>query len=701
MLRSSILFRYISGMARALASRSDVEASLSNLEIPFRTVEHEEVFTIEEMLAKVQGVDGAILKNLFLKDKKGRFILLSALHSTTFSISQVMKKIGGCGGGLRGAPEESLEQVLGVQRGAVTPFALANDAENKVIWVLDAAVQKHQKVCAHPMVNSATTEISTEDLLKFCRSVGKEPLLLSLDEEAPAKPATTTPKAEGVEAEGAKKKETKLGISVSKAEDFSGWYTEVITKGEMIDYYDVSGCYIIRPWAYSIWESIQAMIDSEIKALGVKNAYFPMFVSQRALMTEKEHVEGFAPEVAWVTRSGDSELNEPIAVRPTSETIMYPAFSKWVRSHRDLPLKLNQWCNVVRWEFKHPTPFLRTREFLWQEGHTVYATLEEAMTEVHQILDIYARVYQELLAIPVVKGQKSENERFPGGLVTTTVETMIPGTGRAIQGATSHCLGQNFSKMFDILFEDEEGVRKHAWQNSWGLTTRTIGVMIMFHGDDRGLVLPPRVAPLQVIIVPITDKGNHAQIIQRVAEMREKLKSLGVRVDSDERPNYTAGWKYNNWEQKGVPIRIEIGPRDLKNNTFRVVRRDNQDKKDYNISELDLIPHILDDIQSSLFERARQELESRKVQALTWPEFMSALNAKNIVLTPWCQDTQCEVDVKEKSAAESKIQESKENYTGAAKTLCMPFEQGELEENAVCFHCGKKATKWTLWGRSY
>ena len=260
----------------------------------------------------------------------------------------------------------------------------------------------------------------------------------------------------------------------------------------MIDFYDISGCYILRPWSYSIWEAIQDFLDGQIKTLGVQNCYFPMFVSEARLNAEKDHVEGFAPEVAWVTKSGDGELNEPIAIRPTSETIMYPAFANWIHSHRDLPLKLNQWNNVVRWEFKHPTPFLRTREFLWQEGHTAHATLAEADKEVMQILGFYAAVYEELLAVPVIPGKKTEKEKFAGGHYTTTVEAYIPGTGRAIQGATSHNLGQNFGKMFKIEFEDQNGQKAIPWQNSWGLTTRTIGVMVMVHSDDKGLVLPPR-----------------------------------------------------------------------------------------------------------------------------------------------------------------------------------------------------------------
>uniref|UniRef100_A0A4W5KYT6 Glutamyl-tRNA synthetase n=1 Tax=Hucho hucho TaxID=62062 RepID=A0A4W5KYT6_9TELE len=359
----------------------------------------------------------------------------------------------------------------------------------------------------------------------------------------------------------------------------------VITKAEMIEYYDVSGCYVLRPWSYSIWESIKEFFDREIKKLGVENCYFPMFVSQAALEKEKSHIADFAPEVAWVTRSGNTELAEPVAVRPTSETVMYPAYAKWVQSHRDLPIKLNQWCNVVRWEFKHPQPFLRTREFLWQEGHTAFATKEEAAEEVLQILDLYARVYEELLAIPVVKGRKTEKEKFAGGDYTTTVEAFISASGRAIQGATSHHLGQNFSRMFDIVFEDPKkpGEKQLAYQNSWGITTRTIGVLTMVHGDNMGLVLPPKVACLQVIIIPcgITASLPEAEKEVLLAQCSKYLALLQrgeIRVKADLRENYSPGWKFNHWELKGVPIRLEVGPKDLKRGQCVAVRRDTGEK---------------------------------------------------------------------------------------------------------------------------
>ena len=346
----------------------------------------------------------------------------------------------------------------------------------------------------------------------------------------------------------------------------------------MMDYYDVSGCYILKPPSFNIWKSIQQFFGGEIEKLGVEDCYFPMFVTKAALEKEKDHVEGFAPEVAWVTKSGNTDLPEPIAIRPTSETIMYPAYAKWVQSHRDLPLKYNQWCNVIRWEFKHPTPFLRTREFLWQEGHTAFYTQAEADAEVLDILDLYRRVYEDLLAVPVIKGKKSEHERFPGALYTTTVEAFIPASGRAIQGATSHCLGQNFAKMFKIQVEGENKEKSYVWQNSWGITTRTIGVMIMTHGDDKGLILPPRVASTQVVIIPcgITAKSTEVQkqaIMEACEALEKQLVAADVRAKKDVRDNYTPGWKFNDWELRGIPIRIEIGPKDLEKKCVTAVRR--------------------------------------------------------------------------------------------------------------------------------
>nr|GEU67550.1 proline--tRNA ligase, cytoplasmic [Tanacetum cinerariifolium] len=429
-----------------------------------------------------------------------------------------------------------------------------------------------------------------------------------------------------------RKKETGLGLTNTKDGNFGEWYSEVVTNGEMIEYYEISGCYILRPWTMAIWETMQNFFDPEIKKMNIKTCYFPLFVSNTVLQKEKDHIEGFAPEVAWVTRSGSSDLEVPIAIRPTSETVMYPYFSKWIRGHRDLPLRLNQWCNVVRWEFSNPTPFIRSREFLWQEGHTAFATKEEADTEVLEILELYRRLYEDYLAVPVVKGKKSELEKFAGGLYTTSVEAFIPNTGRGVQGATSHCLGQNFAKMFEINFEDEKGEKAMVWQNSWAYSTRTIGVMVMVHGDDKGLVLPPKISAVQVIVIHVPFK------------------------DAD----------YSHWEMKGVPLRIEIGPKDLANNQVRAVRRDNGSKVDLPMADLgDKVKGMLDDIQESMFDVAKQKRDACIQVTNTWDEFIEALGQKKLILAPWC-------DEERKQFQGSSMVESR----NSVKSLCLDGDWG-------------------------
>nr|XP_061796532.1 bifunctional glutamate/proline--tRNA ligase-like [Nerophis lumbriciformis] len=504
------------------------------------------------------------------------------------------------------------------------------------------------------------------------------------------------------------KKQTRLGLEAKKEENLADWYSQVITKAEMIEYYDVSGCYVLRPWSFAIWEAIKDFFDREIKKLGVENCYFPMFVSQAALEKEKTHIADFAPEVAWVTRSGKTELAEPIAVRPTSETVMYPAYAKWVQSHRDLPIKLNQWCNVVRWEFKHPQPFLRTREFLWQEGHTAFATKEEAAEEVLQILDLYARVYEELMAIPVVKGRKTEKEKFAGGDYTTTVEAFISASGRAIQGATSHHLGQNFSRMFEIMFEDPKkpGEKQLAFQNSWGLTTRTIGVLTMVHGDNRGLVLPPRVACLQVVIIPcgitasLADHDKEA-LLSQCAKYLNRLQAANIRVKCDTRDNYSPGWKFNHWELKGVPIRLEVGPKDMQQRQCVAVRRDTGEKVTIPEAEVEKkMAVILEDIQSCLFNKASNDLKTHLVAADTMEQFQKELDSGKIVQIPFCGGMECEDWIKKTTAKDQDLEPGAPSM--GAKSLCIPFSPLKtLQPGQLCV-CGKApAQYYTMFGRSY
>ncbi|KAJ9060117.1 hypothetical protein DSO57_1034306 [Entomophthora muscae] len=505
---------------------------------------------------------------------------------------------------------------------------------------------------------------------------------------------------------------SKMGLECGKAENFSMWYTQVLVKGEMIEYYSVSGCYIYRPWSYSIWRRITAFFDKAITDMGVEPAYFPMFVSQSVLEKEKDHIEGFAPEVAWVTKAGENDLDVPIAIRPTSETVMYPYFAKWIRSHRDLPLRLNQWNSVVRWEFKDPQPFIRTREFLWQEGHSAFLTQKEADEEVLQVLELYRQVYEDLLAIPIIKGYKSEKEKFAGGCYTTTCEAYVPATGRAIQGATSHSLGQNFSKMFEIAVEDpvDRSNKLHAWQNSWGLSTRSIGVMVMVHGDDKGLVLPPRVADVQVVLVPCGLKASSSDserlsVEAAIKDAISSLSSVGVRAKADLRDNYTPGFKFNHWELKGVPLRLEVGPREVASNCVVSARRDNGERQTLQLKDLHAsIPNLLNSIHNNLFERARVSFKENIFLATRWEQVAPALENKKLILMPWCEQVSCEENIKAATASRNSSPEGQASVAGA-KSLCIPFEQPEhspiIHGETRCLACSHHAKRFALFGRSY
>lgn len=514
-----------------------------------------------------------------------------------------------------------------------------------------------------------------------------------------------------------------IGIDVAKEDDLGEWYQQVLTKGGMLAYYDVAGCYILKPSSYAIWESIQAWFNERIKKMGVKNCYFPVFISADNLQREKDHVEGFAAEVAWVTKGGKSDLEKPVAVRPTSETAMYPYFANEIRSHRDLPLKLNQWNNVVRWEFKHPMPFIRSREFLWQEGHTAHLTKEQAGEEVLQILEYYAGIYQDLLACPVVKGEKTENEKFPGAEYTTTIEGYIPATGRGIQAGTSHCLGQHFSKMFDITVEDPSPVKEgegkkppiHVWQNSWGLTTRSIGVMVLTHSDNKGLVIPPRVADIQVVVIPVgitakTTPEDREALYKETEAIAEVLRSANVRVEVDMREGYSPGWKFNDWELKGVPLRVEFGPKDREKHSVTYSRRDREGKGPILISELDTaIPALLEKIQDDMFQKAKADFDNARKQITSWDDFVPALDNKSVCLIPHCLGGECEDEIKELSARKNETAGEAHDARApsmGAKSLCIPYEQpaeGIVEGETKCLNpnCQAKAKKWVLFGRSY
>ncbi|KAM5356447.1 hypothetical protein ACJ41O_003093 [Fusarium nematophilum] len=509
-----------------------------------------------------------------------------------------------------------------------------------------------------------------------------------------------------------KKPDEIIGITASKTENFPQWYQEVVIKAEMIEYYgEVAGLFVLRPMTMFIWSEMRKWFQKHLDDMGIGEASFPLFLSAKSLAKEKDHIEGFAPELAWVTKAGDKNLDVPVAVRPTSEAIMYPYYSKWIRSHRDLPLRLNQWNSVVRWEAKQTTPFLRTREFLWQEGHTAHLTEAEADKEVLEVLELYAQIYKDLLAVPVVRGRKTENERFAGGYYTMTLEGYIPSNGRGIQGATSHCLGQNFSKMFDISVEDPAGQGHiHVWQNSWAFSTRVIGVMVMIHGDDKGLVLPPRVAKVQVIIVPVginkkMSEEEKDRLLDQVDEIRATLKNQArLRADVDAREGYTPAWKFNDWELKGVPLRLEFGPKDAKNGVVSYTQRHNNEKGTTPISEIaTVVPQLLDQIQKDMYSRADAAFREHRKVITDWEAVMPSLDGKNLVLIPFCLNGECEDHIKQLTTKDDEASEQGAASMGM-KSLCIPFEQpGELEEGTECLRpgCGRLAQKWTLFGRSY
>ncbi len=470
----------------------------------------------------------------------------------------------------------------------------------------------------------------------------------------------------------------------------------------------------LRPGAYAMWEQVQAFLDGNFKELGVRNCYFPLFIPKKYLCKEEEHLEGFAPEVAWVTKAGQSDLHEPLAVRPTSETGMYPHLKDWIRSHRDLPMQLNQWNNVVRWEFKQTVPLLRSREFLWQEGHSAFASREEAEKEVYAILDLYERAYEELLCVPVVKGRKSESEKFAGADFTTTIEGFIPGNGRGIQAATSHHLGQNFSKMFDISFDPAEdgslaGAEREArfvYQNSWGFTTRSLGVMVLTHGDDKGLVLPPRLAQHQVVIVPIVYKDSGDAVLAKCREIRDSLKKAGIRVTLDDRDTLTPPKKFFYHELRGVPVRLEVGPKDLAKNCCVLVRRD-RGIKTMDVS-LDTLPASLaalfGEMHADMLAKARAAVTERLKTVTAWADFVPALNAQQLVVASWCNTVDCEKGIKLDSSEEAKnLVADGFALTAAAKSLCIPADQSIAKQPLPekCFHCANPAKVWCLFGRSY
>lgn len=460
--------------------------------------------------------------------------------------------------------------------------------------------------------------------------------------------------------------------------DFPQWYTDVVLKTELVDYGPVKGTMVIRPYGYAIWENIQHELNLRFKKSGAKNAYFPMLIPESYLKKEAEHVEGFAPEVAVVTHAGGKKLDEPLIIRPTSETVICDMFSKWMNSYRDLPIVMNQWCNVLRWE-KTTRPFLRTSEFLWQEGHTVHATSEEAEEKTQQMLNVYKDFAENCLAIPVFTGRKTEKEKFAGAVATYGMEAMML-DGKSLQAGTSHYLGQNFAKSFNMKFLDKDGILKYGYSTSWGVSTRLIGALIMAHGDQRGLVIPPVVAPVQVVIVPV---AMHKEGVKETAiKLKEAFENANIRCEVDLR-DMTPGWKFNEWEMKGVPVRIEVGPRDIENNKMIAMRRDTLEKSEYTLFDIDAIKGLLTNIQSNMLEKSRKIRDSKVVWANTLQEILQGVDNKNFVKACWCEDRACEDTIKNETQATSRIITE------------------DSVDNKVCAVCGKKAKKVVLYARAY
>lgn len=476
-------------------------------------------------------------------------------------------------------------------------------------------------------------------------------------------------------------KEKKLVEAITSMEDdFAQWYTDVVKKADLTEYSSVKGCMIIRPYGYAVWELIQKQLDDRIKATGHENVYMPMFIPESLLQKEKDHVEGFAPEVAWVTQGGKEKLQERLCVRPTSETLFCDHYKNIIQSYRDLPKLYNQWCNIVRWE-KTTRPFLRTTEFLWQEGHTAHATAEEAQEETIKMLNVYAEFCENVLAIPVIKGKKTDKEKFAGAKATYTIESLMH-DGKALQSGTTHNFGDGFAHAFDIQYTDKNNKLQYVHQTSWGLTTRLIGAIIMVHGDNSGLVLPPAIAPIQVIIIPI---AQHKEgVLDKANELKEKLSNIArIKIDDSD---HSPGWKFSEYEMKGVPIRLEVGPKDIENNQVVLARRDNGEKLIITMDCLeDKVNEILKDIQENLHKKAKTLRDTKTYIAKTMEEFETILNKnQGFIKAMWCGEQNCEESIKEKTGATSR---------------CIPFEQEEIVDTCIC--CGKKSENMVYWGKSY
>ncbi|MFQ5497149.1 MAG: proline--tRNA ligase [Nitrosopumilus sp.] len=475
-----------------------------------------------------------------------------------------------------------------------------------------------------------------------------------------------------------------VGITVSKNDDFSEWYTQVVLKAKLADYAPVKGLIVLRPDGYSIWESLRNTFDKKFRKNGIRNGFLPILIPESLLGKEQKHFAGFNPEVFWVTHSGTNEIGDRLALRPTSETLAYTLYSKWIQSWRDLPLKINFWNTALRAEIKATKPFLRTSEFLWQEGHTVHVTQEEAEKEVIKILEIYKNTVEEELAIPVTTGKKSEKEKFVGAVYTTTMESIMP-DGKALQMGTSHFLGQNFSKPFEVKFADKDNVEHFAWQTSWGVSWRLIGAMIMAHGDNKGLVLPPKVAPTQVVIVPIyKNVEGKEKVLPKVEEIRSELESKEIRVYVDDRSELSPGFKFNDWELKGIPLRIEIGPKDIEKQSIVIAKRYNREKTNLNFTDIRKISTILDEIQENMLKNAREQANNNTKNVSEYEEFKSEIENGGFFNAPWCGKLECEEKIKEETGADIRV---------------IPFGSENSEQK--CMLCKEQSVAIPIFARGY
>ena len=475
-----------------------------------------------------------------------------------------------------------------------------------------------------------------------------------------------------------------VGITVAKRDDFSEWYTQVVLKAKLADYAPVKGLIVLRPEGYSIWESLRNTFDKKFSKIGIRNGFLPILIPESLLGKEKKHFAGFNPEVFWVTHSGENEVGDRLALRPTSETLAYTLYSKWIQSWRDLPLKINFWNTALRAEIKATKPFLRTSEFLWQEGHTVHSTKEEAEEEVMRILEIYKNTVENELAIPVITGKKSEKEKFVGAVYTTTMEAIMP-DGKALQMGTSHFLGQNFSIPFEVKFADKDNVEHFAWQTSWGVSWRLIGAMIMIHGDDKGLVLPPRVAPIQVIIVPIYKSDElKTRIFPKVLEIQKQLEFENIRVQIDDRSEFTPGYKFNDWELKGVPLRIEIGPKDLEKQSIIIAKRHNKEKISLSFENIKDIPTILNNIQNEMLKSARENSKKNNFEISDYDEFKLKISKGGFFKASWCGRQECEDKIKDDTGADIRV---------------IPF--GSEDVSGKCLYCQQQSVLKPIFARGY